>query len=140
MCNNPHIYHKDLEEMFGGLTGLEHFKPIAHSMLTVVCEYAWRERWVAVRSFSTAISLRCVQILISFVSGIQAHREGWGVGDTSLGPPNLFRERGPTRLLNEFFSGLHLHAISLSPLHCLGSMSEHLGRIISNTFGEGWFV
>ena len=29
----------DLVGMLGGLTGLQHFKPIAHSMLTVYCNF-----------------------------------------------------------------------------------------------------
>ena len=35
--------------MLGGLTGLQHFKPTAHSMLTVFCEYAWRESQVTTK-------------------------------------------------------------------------------------------
>ena len=38
-----------------------------------------------------------------------------------------------------YLSGLHLHAVSFIlffcfPLHCLDSMSERLGRLISNDF------
>ena len=40
------------------------------------------------------------------------------------------------RLLFTFSYGLHLHAVSYLSLsqHCLDSMSECLGRIISNVF------
>ena len=72
----------------------------------------------------------------------QAHREGGGTGDTSPGPPNFFLEKGP----HEAFLFIPFWAAASRcffffrffffrfPLHCLDSMSERLGRIISNAF------
>ena len=51
-----------------------------------------------------------------------------------LGPPKLLR--GPMTLLFHLY-GLHLHTVFLYLLlsrHCLNSVSECLGRIISNAF------
>ena len=60
---------------------------------------------------------------------------GGETGDTCPGPPNLSLEKGP----HEAFchSVLHLHSVSFSFVSyndCLDSMSERLGRIISNAF------
>ena len=77
---------------------------------------------------------------VLFLAGLlhpaQAHRGG--AGDTSSGPPNLFRERGPTRSFSFTFLGciFMLFLFFRFPVHCLDSMSEHLGRMISNAFGK----
>ena len=79
----------------------------------------------------------------------QAHQEGGGGGGRgySTGPTNLFRDKGPHELEAFKLKFLPFWAASfcyffffLFPLHCLDSMSEDLGRIISNTFSKRGIV
>ena len=62
---------------------------------------------------------------------LQVGREEQGI--LPQGPKLL---RGPMRLLFSWFYlyGLHFHVYLSLSRHCLDSMSEHLGRIISNAF------
>ena len=56
------------------------------------------------------------------------------------GPQSSFENRGSTSLLIFFFfraASSRYFFFFCSPLHCLDSMSECLGRIISNTFSKG---
>ena len=66
-----------------------------------------------------------------------------GAGDTSPGPLNLFREKGPHEafLFFPFWAASSRYFFFFRfPLHCLDSVSERLGRIISNAFSKGWLV
>ena len=66
----------------------------------------------------------------------QAHREGGGTGDTSPGPPNFWRAPwGFYFMIFTFMGSIFTLFLYLShSRHCLDSMSECLGRIISNAF------
>ena len=83
------------------------------------------------------------------------HDKGWGIGDTSPGSSNLFRERGFTKLgpqtcsrkraheaflFSPFWAASSRYIFFCFPLHCLDSMSGCLGRIISNAFSKRWLV
>ena len=59
---------------------------------------------------------------------------GWGRNRGYFpGAPKLLRS--PIRLLDFYLYGLHIHGVYLLLFHhCLDSMSERLGRIISNAF------
>ena len=56
---------------------------------------------------------------------------GGGAGGTSPGPPNVL---GPPCDFYFIFTFLSCFFFFCFPLHCLDSMSERLGRIISNAF------
>ena len=69
--NNKRMMESGFKDLKGMLRGTHRSAVLqTHSMFTAICEYAWRESWVAIQSFSIAINLRCVQFLISFISGI----------------------------------------------------------------------
>ena len=72
----------------------------------------------------------------------QAHQEGgWGARDTSpCRDPKLVLRKGAPRgffILPFWAASLHYSFSFHFPLHCMDLMSEHLGRIISNTFSKG---